>query len=289
MIQFCKDLQFFRCTNQKYLVKKGSMSNYSFDIIDEKDTGILNIIFEKTEYPVDENTFRKIVEEYLGDEAEEFIQKLYELEVLKRTDDNASRRLLFIITSDKNRDLLTEKLECMNYEITGFYDLEKLSMPDSVLEENIRKCDILLVFSNTFRPDVFYAVNPYIVANKTKTVIAYMDGEEGIILPLVNPQKHGCYNDFELLRESSFHNLLEYQIMKEEIMKTKPVGITSFQSSMLIDWAMVIMNSICRETYINHFAYSIDFERMHFAKTKLFRFPKCPSCQGDVNMTHPFI
>lgn len=289
MIQLCKDLQYFRCTNQKYLVKKGSMSNYSFDIIDEKSTGILSVIFEQTEYPVDERVFREMAEEYLGDEADEFLQKLLELEVLQQTDDGVGKRSLFIITNKQNRELLSAKLTDMDYDIIGFYDLEKLFSSDAELEDQIKNCDVLLVFSNTFRPDAFYAVNPYIVTNETKTLIAYMDGDEGIIVPLVNPQKFGCYNDYELLREASFHNLLEYQIMKEELMKTKPSGKITFQHSMLADWAIVIMNSICCETHINHFAYSLDFERMHFAKSKLFRFPKCPGCQGDTNLTHPFI
>lgn len=289
MIKLCKDLQYFRCTNQRYLIKKGSMSNYSFDIIDEMGTGILNIIFDQTKYPIDEKVFCKMVDGYLGDEAEKFICELFELGVLQKTDDHVDKRSVFVITNAQNRDLLETKLIDMNYDIIDFYDLEKVSASDTTLEENILKCEVLLVFSNTFRPDVFYTVNSYIVANGTKTLIAYMDGDEGIILPLVNPQKFGCYNDFELLREGSFHNLLEYQIMKEEIMKTKPVGTIRFQGSMLADWAIIVMNSIYCEAYINHFAYSLDFERMNFSKSKLFRFPKCPSCQGDVNLTHPFI
>lgn len=289
MIQLLDDLQFFRCTKQKYLVKKGSMSNYSFDIIDERGTGVLDILFEKLKYPMDEEKFRTAIEKFVGDEVNEFINKLLELEVLKRTDDKKEKNSLFIITNDDNRMIFTKKLEEMDYIINGFCDLELLDTSDSNLANNIKNCDVLLVFSNTFRPDVFYTVNPYIVENGTKTLIAYMDGDEGIILPLENPAKYGCYNDFELLREASFHNLLEYQVMKEEMMKGKPTKPVCFYSSMLIDWAIVVLNSICKETHINHFSYSLDFERMHFAKSKLFRFPKCPSCQGDANLTHPFI
>lgn len=230
-----------------------------------------------------------MTEKYLGEEATEFLQKLFELEILCRTDNHIGKHSLLIITNEQNHNLLSAKLIDTNYDIIGFYDLEKVLVPDKELEKQIKKCDVLLLFSNTFRPDVFYAVNPYIVANETKTVIAYMDGDEGIIVPLVNPKKLGCYNDYELLREASFHNLLEYQVMKEEIMKMKPSGKMTFQHLMLADWVIIIMNSICHETHINHFAYSLDFERMHFAKTKLFRFPKCPSCQGDTNLTHPFI
>lgn len=289
MIQICKGIQFFRCTNHKYLVKKGSMSNYSFDIIDENRTGILNVIFEQIEYPISEKIFREIVGKYLGDETEEFLKTLFELEVIQQITKQISKRSIFIIADNKNYELLTKKLLDMEYNIIEFYDLEKLFTQDESLEEKISKCEVVFVFSNTFRPDVFYAVNPYIVKECIKTLFVYMDGDEGVILPLVNPQKFGCYNDYELLRETSFHNLLEYQIMKEEIMKKKPEGIISFYHSMLLDWAIVIMNSICSSTYINHFAYSLDFERMHFAKSKLFRFPKCPGCQGDVNLTHPFI
>lgn len=289
MYQLFKDLQFFRCTKQKYLVKKGSMSNYSFDIIDEKGTGILDVLFEKTKYPAEEEVFRKMVAEHLGDEAEEFIQKLLELEVLKKTDEKSDKYSVFVITGSENRELISKKMADMNFEVYGFYDLEQVSAQDNAFTEGIRKCDILLVLSNTFRPDAFYDVNPYIVENEKKTVIAYMDGDEGIILPLVNPKKFGCYNDFELMREASFHNLLEYQVMKEEMIKNKPVKAASVYSEMLIDWTIVIMNMVCKETQINHFAYSLDFERMHFAKSRLFRFPKCPGCQGDVNLTHPFI
>lgn len=289
MFQLSKDLQFIRCTRHKYLVKKGSMSNYSFDIIDEKETGILDVLFEKTRYPIDEESFNKIVHDNLGNESEELVQKLLELGVLKRTDNEIGKRSLFIITESENYDLLTHKLCNMNYDITGFYSLEQVTDSDKTIKKEIQECEVLLVLSNTFRPDVFYEVNPYIVENETKTIISYMDGDEGIIIPLVNPQKYGCYNDFELMREASFHNLLEYQIMKEEIIKNKPIRANSFYSEMLVDWTIVVLNSICNESHINHFAYSIDFERMHFAKTRLFRFPKCPSCQGDSNLTHPFI
>ena len=289
MIKLFKDLQFFRCTKSKYLVKKGSMSNYSFDIIDEKGTGVVEYIFEKEKYPVDEENFNSTVRKYLGDESNDFIEKLIELEVLKRVEKKVDKRTVFVITGNENKELLIGKLEEMNFESIGSYDIEKLSESNQELENGINKCDIVLVLSNTFRPDVFYALNSYIVANDKKTVIAYMDGDEGVILPLVSPKKFGCYNDFELLREATFHNLLEYQVMKEEIVKNKVSREATIYSKMLMDWAIVIMNSICKETLINHFAYSLDFERMHFSKIKLFRFPKCPSCQGDVNLTHPFI
>ena len=59
------------------------MSNYSFDIIDEKGTGVLEYIFEKEKYPVDEENFNSTVRKYLGDESNDFIEKLIELEVFK--------------------------------------------------------------------------------------------------------------------------------------------------------------------------------------------------------------
>ena len=224
-----------------------------------------------------------------GDDAEEFIRQLFELEVIEQTNKSLKTLSVFIVANEENRDLITAKLKCLNYEIIGSCDLDKIFLLEEEVENQVCEADFLLVFSNDFRPDVFYELNSNILKNKKKTIIAYLDGEEGIILPLINIEKYGCYNDFELLRESSFHNLLEYQIMKEEIMKKKQKSANSFESSVLADWAVIVMNSVCRKTFINCFAYSLDFERMHFTKTRLFRFPKCPSCQGDVNLTHPFI
>lgn len=155
MIKLFKDLQFFRCTKSKYLVKKGSMSNYSFDIIDEKGTGVLEYIFEKEKYPVDEENFNSTVRKYLGDESNDFIEKLIELEVLKRVEKKVDKRTVFVITGNENKELLIGKLEEMNFESIGSYDIEKLSESNQELENGINKCDIVLVLSNTFRPDVF--------------------------------------------------------------------------------------------------------------------------------------
>lgn len=289
MINLHNDLEFFRCTKTNYLIKKGSMSNYSFNIIDENNTDVLEYIFEIEKYPVDEEKFISNINKYIGEESKEFIQKLLELEVIRKVNNDTVSNKVMVISTKEDKKLIENKLSEMGFVIDSFYEIENVSEENKELESSIANSEMLLVFSNNFRPDIFYTINAYIVNENKSTIFSYMDGDEGIILPLLEPKYKGCYNDFELIRESSFHNLLEYQVMKEEIVKNKLMKKNSFYSSMLLDWSIVIMKFLNKQTQINHFAHSIDFERMHFSKTRLFRFPKCPSCQADVNLTHPFI
>ncbi|MBM0046638.1 hypothetical protein [Anaerococcus sp. mt242] len=265
------------------------MSNYSFNIIDENNTDVLEYIFEIEKYPIDEEKFSNNVKKYIGDESKEFIQKLLELEVIRRVNNDSVLNKVMVISTIDDKKLIETKLNQMDFIMDAFFEIENVSEDNSELEKYIKNSEMILVFSNSFRPDIFYTINSYIVEENKDAIFSYMDGDEGIVLPLLEPKYKGCYNDFELLRESSFHNLLEYQIMKEEIIKKRTMKKSSFYSAMLLDWSIVIMNFIKKQTQINTFAQSIDFERMHFSKTKLFRFPKCPSCQGDSNLTHPFI
>ncbi|ADH60237.1 hypothetical protein Tmath_0473 [Thermoanaerobacter mathranii subsp. mathranii str. A3] len=155
----------------------------------------------------------------------------------------------------------------------------------------IKQHDCVLVIQKYFNPNLFYKINRLCVDLEKKFVISYLDGDEGLIIPIMDINRAGCYNDFELLRESSFYNLLDYQIMKESYIKENNVLIASdnLYFNTLLNLTMLILDKYLKCTYINNYAYSVDFERMVITKIRLFRFPKCPSCQGDKNLTHPFI
>lgn len=280
-----------RCSKYQYMIKKGSMSNYSFDMLDEDKTGILDFIFERANYPIEEESLKgQILEncvELNKEKVDEYINNLKELEVFEEISTEKHKIKITLITEKKSMDIIEKKLVYFNYSIVNYIDIEEARKDISLCTTN---ADYIMVFSSTFDPDLFYKINSYVIKYNKKVIISYLDGDEGIIVPIINPNKTGCYNDFEMLRESSFHNLLDYQIMKEStIIGEKNRGYNEFYYEMLINYAVVILNNYCKYSYINCYAYSLDFERMVTSKIRLLKFPKCPSCQGDGSLTHPFI
>lgn len=303
MININKSLLTIRCNKYQYLIKKGSMSNYSFDIIDENKSGILELLFEKISYPIDESAMKDEIRSKCKNITEEeicsYIKDLIEFEVFQslKTESNKPIALITDKLGEKN---LRKKLVDLNYSVksilvseTGeelFIDQDTV-LSDNNLEEILKDNEYILVVSKLFQPNLFYKINTLCIELDKKMIITYLDGDEGLIIPIMNPNKSGCYNDFEMLRESSFHNLLDYQVMKEKCINDQQLNkeYNQLYLEILIGQTILLINKYSKYSYINHYAYSFDFERMVNSKIRMLRFPKCPSCQGDTNLTHPFI
>lgn len=86
MININKELYTIRCNKYQYLIKKGSMSNYSFNILDEDKTGILDLLFEKISYPIQYNMLKEIImdkcKNITEEKVDEFINNLKDIELL---------------------------------------------------------------------------------------------------------------------------------------------------------------------------------------------------------------
>ncbi|MGL5972840.1 MAG: hypothetical protein ACRCZK_03920 [Oscillospiraceae bacterium] len=184
----------------------------------------------------------------------------------------------------KNDQLILEKFPVSHQDTYSQY-------AENLIEDAISNCEFVIVLTSYFSPALFYQLNAKCVEFNKMFFISYLDGNEGIIIPLRAPAKLSCYNDFELLRESSFYNLLDYQMMKEEL-NGENLDIPQYEQlhleALLLNTTLLLQNFL-KNTNINQYAYSYDFERMVNCKTKLMRFPNCPSCQGDTNISHPFI
>ncbi|EUJ21534.1 hypothetical protein [Listeria aquatica] len=149
--------------------------------------------------------------------------------------------------------------------------------------------DILALFMPYYSPVVLHEIDEFCVRNNKKLFVTYVDGDEGIILPLM-ANDGLCYNDYEIMRESSLHNLLDYQVMKEHLISKKvDMKIHAFKWEYVLISSLLILKRHLEKTLINSFAYSIDIERFIITKTKLFRFPKNSLSQSDINIKHPFI
>lgn len=305
MIKINKGLYAIRCSRYQYLIKKGSMSNYSFDILDEDKSGILDLIFEKTSYPIDEKELKENIMNYCEniteDKMNEFINNLREVELLIDIEKHEKKIDVMLIIDSESKKCVEEKLNKFNYNCIATVTMDEInnitldnrkleSLDDSEFVNLIKMAEYIVVLSKGFQPDLFYKINYHGINLNKKLVISYLDGDEGIIVPIVNASKTGCYNDFEMLRESSFHNLLDYQIMKEDrINNNDYTYFDELYYGMLVDYTILLLNNYSKYSYINSYAYSLDFERMVTSKIRLLKFPKCPSCQGDSNLTHPFI
>jgi len=299
MLRKNKGFMFIRCNQYQYLVKKGSMSNHSYNILDENKIGILSYLFEVTEFPLKKtdllaNIQTKLLLPY--EEASEYIENLINHEILLDEDVSVGVKKACLFTNGeisgniddfictKNLGLDIEKFVLTHQDIYSEYDAD-------TIETALSNADVVIAMYSHFAPALFYELNSKCVELNKMLVIAYLDGNEGVIIPLSSPTKSGCYNDFEILRESSFHNLIDYQVMKESLINEdvpSPDYDSLYLELLLLNSALIIRSSLI-STYINQFAYSYDFERMINAKTKLMRFPNCPSCQGDSNISHPFI
>ncbi|MFZ5354005.1 MAG: hypothetical protein ACOZCL_14970 [Bacillota bacterium] len=311
MLTLNKTMHYIRCSRYEYYVKKGSISNYSFNVQDEEKTGVLEIIFEKTAYPITQDKLvgelTSKINNFGAEKAVEFIDRLKELEIIQDIHQQNNKECkLFIMTDSCNTDFVKNKFSEQGFEIkmAALDSVKELGkdkalniakFTDEQLIEAIKGYDIAVVLKGSFSPSLFYRLNRICLQLKKKLVISYLDGNEGVIVPLLNYNQVGCYNDFEILRESSFYNLLDYQIMKEHLINNE-VGIIGSEYkfnplhfSALTDNTLLLLNYYTKYSSINYYAYSLDFERMVNTKTRLLKFPKCPSCQGDRNLVHAFI
>ena len=289
---------FVRCTQYQYLIKEGSMSNCSYDVIDEEKSGILDYLFEKRIYPVEKEDLVKDIVSELKLEEEKIISlldelvKLSALEEINATDN--TKKVCIIGTKIINKEM-SELLEDENVVIENCIEVRMQDLVgevgEKVLDEVLESVDEVIVVSENFAPRLFYQINAKCIEHKKALIIGYLDGKEGLLIPLVMPEKSGCYNDFEILREASFHNLIDYQMMKETLIESDNVKIEydrKYMQFLMINIVM-FLRIYSQKKNINSFAYSFDFERMVNSKIKLMKFPNCPSCQGDLNITHPFI
>lgn len=299
MIAKNEGLLFIRCTKHQYLIKKGSMSNYSFSVQDEDKNGLLDVLFEKTEYPIQKKELICYLSNELSiteENAREYIDRFLNLEILLDEDRSFGNKEILLIHNSALSSEIEKTFGVSNDNLK--YKRIILDNPDfssevtdQTIEDSISASDIFVIVCSYFSPDLFYKWNQKCIELNKALVISYLDGNEGIVVPLMSPATSGCYNDFEILRESSFHNLLDYQLMKEKLIKERDpkTNYNELYAKALLINTMLIIRGCLANSKINQYAYSFDYERMVTTKTRLIRFPNCPSCQGDANISHPFI
>jgi thiazole/oxazole-forming peptide maturase SagC family component len=283
----------------QYLIKKGSMSNYSFSISDDEKSGILDYIFERVSFPIEKDDFMKELCDKLTlsqEKSNEYLKQLMSLNIIVDLSLSPAINKVCLFFNDEiqkrvkeNFEKQSKTLNCKTFPLNSQDIISQYTYKE--IEDSISAFDFVVVIHSYFSPKLFYQLNKICIEYNKPLFISYLDGNEGIVVPLISPAKLGCYNDFELLRESSFHNLLDYQLMKEKIINEKN-GFTEYNeiylNTLLLNTILIIKGCL-EKSQINLYGYSFDFERMVNTKTKLIRFPNCPSCQGDSNISHPFI
>lgn len=303
MLAINTGLQFIRCSKYEYLIKKGSISNYSFNVRDEEKSGLLDLLFNQITYPAEEEVIYQQVEERLGDLDHDYIKsildQLLDTEIMYEVGSLPQEQLrMSVITGIDHISMVEEKFAETNFHIATYVinpstdeaDVALDMEDEQMLAQTFQDTDYILLFQDHFSPQLFHKMNAFCLNHNKKLMISYLDGNEGIIIPLVNFNQVGCYNDFEIMRESSFYNLLDYQVMKERAIEEDPISQTNkLHLDFLLNHTILLLNQITTVTSINYYAYSLDFERLVNTKTRLLKFPKCPSCQGDKNLVHPFI
>ncbi|EUJ21535.1 hypothetical protein MAQA_02352 [Listeria aquatica FSL S10-1188] len=60
-----EEILFIRVNKYEYLLKKGTISNYSFNIIDEDRLGFLTLLFEELDYPMEEQDIQSVLQQEL--------------------------------------------------------------------------------------------------------------------------------------------------------------------------------------------------------------------------------
>lgn len=305
MLTLNGSMKFIRCSKYEYLVKAGSMSNYSLCVKDEDKQGIIEYLFEQIKYPASQ---KELVDELVSKlnhskvkDIKNTVTRLKELEIIVHTKEKDRNQTVFILADDNCAALAKDRFSAQGYNVRGRifssnrniknYSFKSINQDYKQLSKAISKHDFIVLLSTSFSPTLFYEVNKVYLEDNKKLIIAYLDGREGVIVPLLNPVQVGCYNDFEILRESSFFNLLDYQMMKEHILRgnSNNGNYNQVHLSALIDQTLLLLEHYLKSSDINYYAYSFDFERLVNIKTKLLKFPKCPSCQSDRNLVHPFI
>lgn len=300
-------MNFIRCSRYEYFAKIGSISNYSYHLKDEEKSGILEVLFEETTFPMEKDELMDLLRvktvNIETEQMEDLLKRMIEIEVLYELTDNTSEQISVTIITDRSRaDMVATSFHELDYQVKLFTledDGEESSLKWNVFQvdneaqasEQISEAEYVLLFKTNFSPALLYKINKLCLDLHKKLIISYLDGHEGVIIPLVNFNQVGCYNDFELLRESSFYNLLDYQIMKEQLMENDKIPdiASSLHFNALLNQTILLFDHYVKYTNINYYAYSFDFERMVNTKMKLFKFPKCPSCQGEKNLVHAFI
>lgn len=302
MLRLNRSMRFIRCSRYEYMVKRGTISNYSFNLQDEDRLGTLEYLFERVDYPVARDRLLEILgtafDATESDALTSVVDRLAELEILEDVAAGPSGARLLLLVDESASTLARPRFDNAGHDArivsldgSASASTEGSKLDDDSLSEAIGERDLTVVLTTSFAPGLFYRLNRLCLARGKALVIAYLDGSEGVIVPLLDPMKCGCYNDFEILRESSFYNLLDYQMVKERILADSAHAPLPdpLHLSALVDQTLLILRQLLKFTSIDYYAYSLDFERLVNTKTRLMKFPKCPSCQGDRDLVHPFI
>lgn len=284
MLTLNKEILFIRVNRFEYLLKKGTISNYSFTVIDEEKLGVLTILFEEISYPKTQEEIIKSVN-YKGNfstsKLVEIISQLIDAEILL-LEEKTIETPLCIITPEKNKLQVEERFREIISNNFKIIELERIEYSE-ILEE------VIVLFIPYYSPSVLHEIAEFGVKKSKKLFITYVDGDEGIIIPLMDLEGP-CFNDYEIMRESSLYNLLDYKVMKEHLIyKESGVRIEMFKWEYILMTGLLILKQHLETSNINTFSYSVDTERFIITKSKLFRFPKNSLSQSDVNIKHPFI
>jgi len=284
MLTLNKELLFIRVNRYEYLLKKGTISNYSFTILDEEELGFLTILFEKLTYPMAEDKIVKELKQTLGmttEKIKDILSELKESDILIKNTKSDIPSICVLAPNEIKEQIKQRLAEVIKSDIK-VKDLQQVNYSD-ITEE------LIVLFLPYYSPTILHEVDEYCTQAGKKLFITYIDGDEGIVLPLVSNDGLS-YNDYEIMRESALYNLLDYQVMKEHLIAKKAeMKIQDFKWEYILMSSLLIFKQHLEETMINSFVYSIDTERFIFTKSKLFRFPKNSLSQSDVNIKHPFI
>ncbi|HFE9852289.1 hypothetical protein [Enterococcus faecalis] len=284
MLMLNQEILFIRVNKYEYLLKKGTISNYSFNIIDEEKLGFLTLVFEDIVYPIKEQDIEtKLINELniCEEKVSDILKKLKDVEILidKAKEDRVS---ICILAPNEIKDQISKRTKEILLNEVRIVDINEVDYKNIVEE-------IVFLAIPYYSPTILHDVDEFCVKNNKKLFVTYCDGDEGVIVPLM-ANDGLCYNDYEILRESSLYNLVDYKVMKEHlIVKKTNMKIQPFKWEYVLMSSLLIFKQHLENVSINSFAYSIDIERFIFTKSKLFRFPKNSLSQSDVNIKHPFI
>ncbi len=140
MLRLNEKLMYIKCSTYEYLVKKGSISNYSYNIIDEKKLGVLETLFHHETYPIHkEQLLNRLGKNMSGDqknELESIIEEFLELDILVEEKEHLSQKAA-ILTKSHYTEIVNERFKEMGFSCCFILSRDEVNPSGTTPVENV--------------------------------------------------------------------------------------------------------------------------------------------------------
>lgn len=317
-------LNVIRISSNELLIKHSMNSVYSKIIEDEGCSGMLSKIFDFFSKENEIEDFFNISQDIFSkkEELQSFIEQCIDSNLLvdsksdtllnylkihyENVDERTSEITIGIIGFGKLGHALIEKLISLHFNKFVIANDKKItenkfdefienrfSYKTEDLRELIKKSDFIVCGQDFLRSNLFHRINSICIEEIKSWTIAFVDGSECNIGPVIIPNETSCYNEYEIQTEASLpiSNRRDASIYKEYMEKAE--GNLSLPTYYDITASLLATETFkflkTGKSNLLNASMKMDFETMEIDYINILKLPRCPACENHSGFKNMFL